>query len=103
MSLKGFSLFWKGVCSKNRLFVSLEEYLVILEKVRAILSEQFDVYGEEITEETNIEKDFNADSLDIADLLIAFEEEFNIKIPDEISEDIKTVGDMVSYIKKVSK
>ncbi|MDR0404517.1 MAG: acyl carrier protein [Oscillospiraceae bacterium] len=76
---------------------------MILEKVRAILSEQFDVYGEEITEETNIEKDFNADSLDIADLLIAFEEEFNIKIPDEISEDIKTVGDMVSYIKKVSK
>jgi acyl carrier protein len=78
----------------------LEEYLVVFKKVKTILSEQFDVNEEEINEETNIEKDLNADSLDIADLLIAFEEEFNIEISDEDSEDIKTVGDLVAYVKK---
>ncbi|MDR1467328.1 MAG: acyl carrier protein [Oscillospiraceae bacterium] len=73
---------------------------MVFKKVKTILSEQFDVNEEEINEETNIEKDLNADSLDIADLLIAFEEEFNIEISDEDSEDIKTVGDLVAYVKK---
>lgn len=71
---------------------------MVFEKVKAILSEQFDVEEEKITGETNIADDLGADSLDVVDLLMSIEDEFEIEIPDEEVENIKTVGEMVKYI-----
>ena len=71
---------------------------MILEKVKAILSEQFTVNESEISLETNLVKDFNIDSLDLADLIVTLEDEFNIEIADDAMESIKTVGDVVEYL-----
>lgn len=71
---------------------------MVLEKVKAILSEQFDVEEDSITPETNFIDDLGADSLDVVDLLMSIEDEFEIEIPDEEVENIKTVGELVSYI-----
>lgn len=72
---------------------------MVLEKVKAILSEQFDVEEDSITPETTITEDLGADSLDVVDLLMSIEDEFEIEIPDEEIENIKTVGEIVSHIK----
>lgn len=71
---------------------------MVLEKVKAILSEQFDVEEDTITADTNIADDLGADSLDVVDLLMSIEDEFEIEIPDEEVENIKTVGELVKYI-----
>ena len=73
----------------------------IFEKVAKIISEQFDVDESEITPETNLFKDLDADSLDLADLLASVEDEFGIAATDEVIETIKTVEDIVSYIDDV--
>ena len=69
---------------------------MIFEKVADILKEQFD--AEEVTMDTDIMNDLGADSLDIVDLVMSLEDEFDIEIPDEDVEGIKTVGDIVKYI-----
>lgn len=71
---------------------------MVLEKVKAILSEQFDVEEDSITPDTNIADDLGADSLDVVDLLMSIEDEFEIEIPDEEVENLKTVGELVRYI-----
>ncbi|MCI1955141.1 MAG: acyl carrier protein [Oscillospiraceae bacterium] len=71
---------------------------MVLEKVKAILSEQFDVEEDTITPETNIADDLGADSLDVVDLLMSIEDEFEIEVPDEEVENLKTVGELVKYI-----
>ena len=71
---------------------------MVLEKVKAILAEQFDVEEEKITAETDLQEDLGADSLDVVDLLMSIEDEFDIEIPYEEIENIKTVGALVSYI-----
>ena len=68
-----------------------------LEKVKAILSEQFDVEEDSITADTSIADDLGADSLDVVDLLMSIEDEFEIEIPDEEIDNIKTVGKLVNY------
>ena len=73
----------------------------IFEKVAKIISEQCDVDESEITPETNLFKDLDADSLDLADLLASVEDEFGIEATDEVIETIKTVEDIVSYIDDV--
>ena len=73
----------------------------IFEKVAKTISEQFDVDESEITPETNLFKDLDADSLDLADLLASVEDEFGIEATDEVIETIKTVEDIVSYIDDV--
>ena len=73
----------------------------IFQKVAKIISEQFDVDESEITPETNLFKDLDADSLDLADLLASVEDEFGIEATDEVIETIKTVEDIVSYIDDV--
>ena len=73
----------------------------IFEKVAKIISEQFDVDESEITPETNLFKDLDADSLDLADLLASVADEFGIEATDEVIETIKTVEDIVSYIDDV--
>ncbi len=71
---------------------------MVFEKVKAILSEQFDVEEDKITPETSIINDLGADSLDVVDLLMSIEDEFEVEVPDEEIENIKTVDDLVKYI-----
>ena len=71
---------------------------MVLEKVKAILSEQFDVEEDKITADTDLQEDLGADSLDVVDLLMSIEDEFEVEVPDEEIENIKTVGSLVSYI-----
>lgn len=71
---------------------------MVLEKVKAILSEQFDVEEDSITPDTNLSEDLEADSLDVVDLLMSIEDEFEIEVLDEEIENIKTVDQLVKYI-----
>jgi acyl carrier protein len=73
---------------------------MVLEKVKAILSSQFDVEEDSITADTNIADDLGADSLDVVDMLMSLEDEFDVEIPDEEIERIQTVGAVVSYIEE---
>ncbi len=68
------------------------------DKVKEIVVEQLGVDEAEVSMESTFIDDLGADSLDIVELIMAFEEEFNIEIPDEIAEKIKTVKDAVEYI-----
>ena len=68
------------------------------EKVRDIVVDQLGVVPDEVAIESTFIDDLGADSLDIVELIMAFEEEFGIEIPDEAAEKIKTVQDVVSYI-----
>ncbi|QDT31717.1 MULTISPECIES: acyl carrier protein [Thalassoglobus] len=70
------------------------------EKVIAIVSEQLSVSEDEITKESNFIDDLQADSLDLVELGMKFEEEFGVTIPDEDYETLKTVGDAIDYIKQ---
>lgn len=71
----------------------------IFEAVQKILVDQLGVDEDLISMESNFIDDLNADSLDIVELVMAMEQEFNISIPDEEAERIKTVGDAVDFIK----
>ena len=71
---------------------------MVFEKVREILCEQLDIDPEDITLDTNIIEDLGADSLDLVDFVMSLEDEFDKEIPDEDVENIKTIGDIVSYI-----
>ena len=71
---------------------------MVLEKVKVILAEQFDVEEDSITMDTDMQDDLGADSLDVVDLLMSIEDEFEIEIPDEEIENIRTVGELVNYI-----
>jgi len=69
------------------------------EKVKEIIAKQLGVNAAEITPESSFVEDLGADSLDTVELVMAFEEAFNIEIPDEDSEKIQKVKDAVEYIK----
>ena len=71
---------------------------MVVEIVREILVDQLDVDEDAVTMEASIQNDLGADSLDIVDLVMSLEEEFDCEIPDEEIENIKTVGDIVKYI-----
>ncbi len=71
---------------------------MVFEKIRAILAEQLDIAADEITMESNIAEDLGADSLDVVDLIMSIEDEFDLEVPDTEVENIKTVGDVVNYI-----
>lgn len=75
---------------------------MVLEKIKAILSEQFSVEEDDITVDTLLEDDLGADSLDVVDLLMTIEDDFEVEIPDEEVENIKTVGALVEYIESHS-
>lgn len=72
---------------------------MVFEKVKSIISEQLGVEEEEITMESSFIDDLGADSLDIVELIMALETEFDIEIPDEDAEKVTSVGDVVEYIK----
>ena len=71
---------------------------MVLEKVKAILAEQFDVEEDKVTADTDLQEDLGADALDVVDLLMSIEDEFGVEVPDDEIENIKTVGSLVSYI-----
>ena len=71
---------------------------MVFEKVRDILVDQLDVEEGAVTMEASIIDDLGADSLDVVDLVMSLEDEFDCEIPDEEIENIKTVGDIVHYI-----
>ena len=70
----------------------------IAQKVKEIVAQQLDVDGSEVKEEAQFIEDLGADSLAIVELVLAFEEQFEIDIPDEDTEKITTVGDAIKYI-----
>lgn len=71
----------------------------MLDKIKEIVVEQLGVDADQVTPEANFVDDLGADSLDTVELIMAFEEEFDIEIPDEKAAEIKTVQDIVDYIK----
>lgn len=71
----------------------------MFERIRDIVAEQLSIDPSEITEESSFIDDLGADSLDIVELIMALEEEFDMEIPDEDAEKISTVGDVIEYIK----
>jgi acyl carrier protein len=73
------------------------------EKVKQIVSEQLGVDEGEVTPSASFVDDLGADSLDVVELVMAFEEAFDIEIPDEDAEKIKTVQDAINYIDKKAK
>jgi acyl carrier protein len=74
--------------------------MATFDKVRDIVVEQLGAEADEVTLESTFIDDLGADSLDIVELIMAFEEEFNVEIPDEAAEKIKTVQDVVNYIEQ---
>lgn len=73
------------------------------EKIRALLAEQLDVEPEKITMESDIMSDFEADSLDIVDMVMTLEDEFGVEVPDEAIENLRTVGDVVNFVESHQK
>lgn len=71
---------------------------MVLEKVKQLLADQLDASVEDMTADTKIAEDLGADSLDVVELLMSIEDEFEIEIPDDKIEQIKTIGDLVDYI-----
>ena len=71
---------------------------MVFDKVKELIVDQLDVEEDAVKTESVIIDDLGADSLDVVDLVMSIEEEFDIEIPDEAAEKIKTVQDVVSYI-----
>ena len=70
------------------------------EKVRKIVAQQLDLDPETITAESRLIEDLKADSLDIVELIMDLEQDFGVEIPDDDLPNIKTIGDIVSYLEK---
>jgi len=75
----------------------------IEEKVKDIIVEQLGVNPEQVTPQASFIEDLGADSLDIVELVMAFEEEFSVEVPDEDAEKLQTVGDVIKYIEERAK
>lgn len=71
---------------------------MVFEKVVNIIAEQLEAEAENITMETSMMKDLEADSLDAVEIMMALEDEFEVTIPDEDAESFKNIGDIVNYI-----
>ena len=71
---------------------------MVFDTVKNLISEQLDVKADDITEASNIQDNLGADSLDVVDLVMALEDEFDVEIPEDQVENIKTVGDIVKFI-----
>jgi len=72
----------------------------VIDRVKKIIVDQLGVDASKISEDSSFVDDLGADSLDIVELIMAFEEEFDVEIPDEDAEKIKTVGDAIKYLNK---
>lgn len=74
-----------------------------IEKVKEIIANQLSVDVKKLTEKTNIAEELGADSLDVVEILMALEEEFEVSIPDEAIPNIKTIKDVVDFIENNKK
>jgi acyl carrier protein len=72
----------------------------VLDRIVKVVSEELAISEDEITEDASFIDDLGADSLDVVELIMALEEEFDIEIPDEDAEEIATVSDAVEYIEE---
>jgi acyl carrier protein len=79
------------------------KYMTVEERVKNIIVEQLDVEVDQVTPDASFVDDLGADSLDIVELVMTMEEEFDLEIPDEDAEKIKSVGDVVEYVQTRSK
>jgi len=70
------------------------------QRVRSIIADQLGIQEDEVTDDKKFIEDLGADSLDIVELVMAMEEEFQTEIPDEEAEKIRTVGDAISYVRQ---
>ena len=68
------------------------------ERIRELLAEQLDIDEDKITMDSDILEDFEADSLDVVDMVLTLEDEFGVEVPDEQIENFHTVGDVVRYV-----
>ena len=73
--------------------------MAVADKVKSIIVEQLGVDEEEVTPDASFVDDLGADSLDTVELVMAFEEEFDVEIPDEDAEKMRTVGEAIAYLK----
>ena len=71
---------------------------MVFEKLREIIVNQLDISEDDVTLDTNLVEDLEADSLDLVEVIMAIEDEFSIEIPDESMDSFKTVSDVVDYI-----
>ncbi len=74
----------------------------VAERIKKIVVEHLDVDAEKVTESASFIDDLGADSLDNVELVMAFEEEFGVEIPDDAAETIQTVGDAVKFVEKAT-
>lgn len=72
----------------------------MLDKIRDILAQQFEVSADSITEDTNIVDDLGADSLDVVELIMSVEDDFGVTISDEDAVELTTVGKIIDYIER---
>lgn len=72
----------------------------MLKKISEIIAEQLNADASEITEDTKFKEDLGADSLDLFELVMALEDEYSLEIPQEELESLKTVGDVIEYLKE---
>jgi acyl carrier protein len=75
--------------------------MTVFEELVKIIAEIKDIPEEQITMESSFEEDLEADSLDIVEMLMILEDKFNIQIPEEAAEELKTVGDAVKYVEEL--
>ena len=73
---------------------------MIFEKIKKLLAEQINISEDEITLESDIINDLGADSLDVVEMIMGVETEFNVTVPDEVAMEMKTIGDVVAFIEK---
>lgn len=74
-----------------------------INKLKEIIATQFGVKEDKITRETSFKNDLSADSLDLVELVMSLEDEYDVEIDDEDAEKIKTVGDALDYVEKLGK
>lgn len=86
------------VSEERRNFQKRKEKKTMLEKIKEIVAESLNADAAELTEATSFKDDLGADSLDLFEMVMAFEEEFEVEIPSEDLEQIATIGDVVKYL-----
>ena len=74
---------------------------MVFETIRRLLADQLDIDEDEITMESTLLEDLGADSIELVDLIMSVEEEYDIEVPDDAADEIRTVGDAVRYIENL--
>ena len=75
---------------------------MVFERIREIICDQLDLEEDKVTMDSDIMEDFEADSLDVVDIVMSIEDEFGLEVPDDHIENCRTVGDVVRYIEENS-